>query len=128
MKNHRKDNFGRSWYPALKISLIYSLLAVVWLLLSEQASAFLFHGFDNPYYSELLEDGMLVFITAILMFILVERQLSKEHQRQLQIRKYNSTLASLIKHSDFISGDFNAMIETLTRTLSEVLEIERVSI
>ena len=128
MKKLKNKKFRKSWATALKISIVYCLVAIFWVLGSDQFFTTLIHNFDATSFYKILKDGTLIFITAVFIFILVEKQLAKEHLRHLQITKYNNTLASLIKHPDFIDGDFNGMLNTLTRILSDVLEVDRVSI
>ena len=128
MKHLVKKSVNKFWSPALKISLIYSVIAILWVLGADSLFAVLTTNIDALPYFEILKDVVLIFMTAIMLFLLVARQLSKEDIRHFQIIKYNNTLASLIKHPDFIKGDFNGMLNSLTRILSDVLDVNRVSI
>ena len=85
---------------ALKISLIYFIISSAYILFSDYAVLNLLDGNISPEWLSAVQSykGLaFVFITSVLLFYLIHREIKKQHQSEQKIKESEEKFSSLFK-------------------------------
>ena len=93
-------NVKRSWKPALSISLIYLVSGVVWIWVSDRFPVAFITDKQTMILFQTLKGFFYVSITAVLLYFLIYRQISKQNNLIKLLRKRNRLMNfALAQHS-----------------------------
>src|SRR5690554_7628036 len=82
----------RIWGPALRIALVYLLLGVAWIWLSDRIQPGWAQTPDGMLWFQTLKGFAYVAITALLLYVLIYRQMNKQDLLIRLLRKRNRLL------------------------------------
>src|SRR5690554_7223006 len=82
----------RIWGPALRIALVYLLLGVAWIWLSDRIQPGWAHTPEGMLWFQTLKGFAYVAITALLLYVLIYRQMNKQDLLIRLLRKRNRLL------------------------------------
>src|SRR5690554_483850 len=82
----------RNWGPALRIALVYLLLGVAWIWLSDRIQPGWAQTPDGMLWFQTLKGFAYVAITALLLYVLIYRQMNKQDLLIRLLRKRNRLL------------------------------------
>jgi signal transduction histidine kinase/CheY-like chemotaxis protein len=90
----------KSWKPAFVISLIYFLSGVVWIWISDRIPVTFISDADSMIVFQTIKGFFYVSITALLLFLLIYRQIRKQNNLIILLRKRNKLMSyALSQHS-----------------------------
>lgn len=82
---------------AFRIALIYVLLGVLWILLSDKLVLVFIRGEVLITKAQTIKGWFYVAITGVLLYFLVLRDMERQARVELELRKVNETLTALLK-------------------------------
>lgn len=86
-------------HTALKIALLYTILAGLWILLSDQILARLLTDPQERAQWELLKGWAFVVVTGLMLYSLLRRELDALHRSQQETQESEAKFRALFEHS-----------------------------
>lgn len=85
-------------YPALKISLLYLIVATVWILFSDAALNAIVENPDQIAFLQTVKGWAFVLFTAGLLYFLFQRELQKRQRAEDELKRQNERFQKIFDH------------------------------
>lgn len=86
-------------YAALRIAIIYCVISALWIFFSDTVVSYISTNIETLNYLQTIKGWFFVFMTSLLIFYLINNQLSKEKKLTHNIKKSKQELEHIIQQA-----------------------------